>query len=123
MICCDWLRLIFPPKILVIVLEFLLGKDKRVQELFDAEKQPANCVHTSITRESVMISSTQVLFAEKFPGMNSGTVIEAERILLFVNTTPTPKSCNYMRKSNRGRIFKSNIPLVITDRAWCNLAH
>ena len=29
------------------------------------QKQPAICVHTSITRESVMILSTQVLFAEK----------------------------------------------------------
>ena len=38
--CYDWLRLIFPPKILAIV------------------KQPANCVHMTITRESVMISST-----------------------------------------------------------------
>ena len=33
MLCCDWLRLISTPKILAIVLEFLLGKDKRVQEL------------------------------------------------------------------------------------------
>ena len=111
MICCDWLRLIFPPKILVIVLEFLLGKDKRVQELFDAEKQPANCVHTSITRESVMISSTQVLFAEKFPGKNSGTVIEAEGILLFVNTTPTPKSCNYKRKVIEAEFLSQTYPL------------
>ena len=39
------------------------------------EKQPENCVHMSITRESVMISSTQVLFAEKCPGMNAGTVM------------------------------------------------
>ena len=38
------------------------------------EKQPANCVHTSITRESVTISSTQLLIAEKCPGMNSGSV-------------------------------------------------
>ena len=58
---------------LAIVLEFLLGKDKRIQEFLMLEKQPANCVHTSITRESVMISSTQVLFAEKCPGMNAGT--------------------------------------------------
>ena len=36
------------------------------------EKQPGNCVHTSITRESVMISSTQVLFTVKCPGMNAG---------------------------------------------------
>ena len=36
MLCCDWLWLIFPPKLLAIVLEFLLRKDKRVQELFDA---------------------------------------------------------------------------------------
>ena len=42
------------------------------------EKQPANCVHTSITRESVMISSTQVLFAEKCPGMNT----EADKFLM-----------------------------------------
>ena len=35
MLCCDWLWLFFPPKILVaIVLEFLLGRNKRVQELF-----------------------------------------------------------------------------------------
>ena len=32
----EWLRLVFPPKILAIVPEFLLGKVKRVQELFDA---------------------------------------------------------------------------------------
>ena len=37
------------------------------------EEQPVNCVHTSITRESVMISSTQILFAEKCPGMNAGS--------------------------------------------------
>ena len=37
------------------------------------EIQSANCVHTSITRESVMISSTQVLFAEKCPCMNAGS--------------------------------------------------
>ena len=38
MLCCDWLQLIFPPKILAIVLEFLRGKDKRVQELFDSRE-------------------------------------------------------------------------------------
>ena len=39
------------------------------------EKQPANCVHTSITKESVMISSAQVLFAENYQGMNAGSVM------------------------------------------------
>ena len=38
------------------------------------EKHPANCVHTNITRESVMISSTQVLSAEKCSRMNAGIV-------------------------------------------------
>ena len=38
MLCCDWLRFIFPPEMLAIVLEFLLGKDKRVQELSDARE-------------------------------------------------------------------------------------
>ena len=74
MLCCDWLQLIFPPKILAIVLEVLLGKGKGVQELFDAQKQSANCVHTSIPRESVMILSAQVLLTEKCPGMNAGVV-------------------------------------------------
>ena len=36
------------------------------------ETQPANCVHMSIKRESVTISSAQVLFAEKCEGMNAG---------------------------------------------------
>ena len=57
------------------MLEFFLGKDQRVQEFFSAEKQLANCVHTSITRESAVISSTQVLFTEKCPGMNPGTMV------------------------------------------------
>ena len=34
MLCCDWLWLIFSPKILAIIQECLLGKDKRAQELF-----------------------------------------------------------------------------------------
>ena len=42
------------------------------------EKQPANCVHASITRESVMISSTQVLFTEKCTGMNAGFLKKTE---------------------------------------------
>ena len=63
---CGWLRLIPPPKILAIVPEFLLRKDKRVQEL-------CKLGHTSFTRESVIISSIQVLVAEKCPGMNAGT--------------------------------------------------
>ena len=41
------------------------------------ENQPADCVHTSITRESVMISSTQVLFAEKCTDMNVEKEIKA----------------------------------------------
>ena len=35
------------------------------------KKQPTSCVHTSFTRESVNISSVQVLFAEKCPDMNA----------------------------------------------------
>ena len=62
-----------PPKIPAIVLEFLLGKDKRVKSFLLLEKQFANCVHTSFTRESVIILSTQVLFAEKCPCMIVGT--------------------------------------------------
>ena len=38
MLCCDWMQLIFSPKIPAIILEFLLGKNKRVQELFDAQE-------------------------------------------------------------------------------------
>ena len=71
--CCDWLRLIFPPKILEIVPEFLLGKDKRIQGLLMLEKQHANCIHTSITRKSVMISSAQALLGEKCQDMDMGT--------------------------------------------------
>ena len=75
MLCCDWLWLIFPPKILAVVPEFLRGRDKRVQELFDARETTCKlrpCEY--ITRESVMISSTQILFAEKCPGMNAGSI-------------------------------------------------
>ena len=71
MLCCDWLWLISTPKILAIVLEFLLGKGKEF-------KSSANCVHTSFTRESVIISSIQVLFAEKCPGMNTGSIFAVE---------------------------------------------
>ena len=45
------------------------------------EKPPANCVHTIVTRESVMISSTQVLSAEKCLGMNVGTTLQHVKIL------------------------------------------
>ena len=71
--CCDRLWLIFLPKIPEIVPEFLLGKDKRIQELLMLEKQHANCIHTNITRESVMISSAQVLLGEKCQGMDMET--------------------------------------------------
>ena len=60
MLCCDCLQLIFPPQIPAIVLEFLLGKDKRVQERFDARKTTCKTEFIGIiTRESVMILSTQ----------------------------------------------------------------
>ena len=71
MLCCDWLWLIFPPKLLAIVLEFLLQKDKRVQELFDAGETTCKLSYMSIAREFVMISSTQVLFTEKCLCMNA----------------------------------------------------
>ena len=71
MLCCDWLWLISTPKILAIVLEFLLGKDKEF-------KSSVNCVHTSFTRESVIISSIQVLFPEKCPGMNTASIFAVE---------------------------------------------
>ena len=74
MLCSDWLQLIFPHKILAVVPEFLLGKTKEFKSFLMLEKQPANCVHTSITRETVMISSTQVLFDEKCPGTNTESV-------------------------------------------------
>ena len=86
MLCCDWLWLTFPPKILAIVPEFLLGKDKRVQEVFDARETTCNCVHTSITRESVMIWSTQVLFAEKCRGINAGSEVSGSSKFSIYNT-------------------------------------
>ena len=66
MLCCNWLRLISTPKILAIVLDFCWEKTKEF-------KSSANCVHTSFPRESVIISSIQVFFDEKFPGMNTVT--------------------------------------------------
>ena len=47
------------------------------------EKQSSNCVHTSITRESVMIYSTQVFFTAKCPGMNTG-IPDFEKLLRSV---------------------------------------
>ena len=44
------------------------------------EKQPGNRVHTSITKESVKISSAQVLFGEKCTSMNAGSV-ESRKII------------------------------------------
>ena len=32
----------------------------------------------------------------------------------LLSAVPTPKSCNYTRKSNRDRLFKSNVLRVIT---------
>ena len=55
-LCCDWLQLISPPKIIAIIPELLLGKDKRLKSILMLEKQPTNCVYVSIKGESVMIS-------------------------------------------------------------------
>ena len=57
---CDLLWLIFPLKVLAIVLKLLLGKDKRVQELYAAGETTSKL--RSYERESVIISSIQVLF-------------------------------------------------------------
>ena len=108
MLCCDWLRLIFPTKILAIVprIRICWEKTKEFKSFLMLEKQPANCVHTIVTRESVRILSTQVLFTEKCTGMNARSqscnglspqcYIEWETNILF------PKSQKIMINSNNG---------------------
>ena len=75
MLFCDWVWLILSTKILAIVPEFSREETKEFKSVLMLEKQPPNCVYTSITGESVMVSSTQVLFAEKYIGMKAGSVI------------------------------------------------
>ena len=51
--------------------------EKKTKEFknFLLKKQVSNCVHTSITRESAIISPSQVLFGEKCPDMNMGSKV------------------------------------------------
>ena len=54
----------------------------------------------------------------KYSFQSNWDVIGAGGIIFFVNTMPTPKSCNYTRKIIRDRIFKCNY-----NRTPCNLVH
>ena len=45
----------FPPNILAIVPDFCFEKTKEFKRFLMLERQPKNCVDTSITRESLMI--------------------------------------------------------------------
>ena len=80
-LCCDRLPLIFPPKIPGILLIFLLKRDKRVPELFVAQETTCKLCLYEYTRESFIISSTQVLFTEKCTGMNMGALMGKKKSL------------------------------------------
>ena len=103
MLCCHWLGLISTPKIPAIVREFLLGKDKRVQELCKLRSY-------SFTRESVIISSIQVLFAEKCSGMNTASETQTKNPPHLL-----PHLSILLTSSNRIRSSK----LTVMDDDFC----
>ena len=51
------------------------------------EKQPANCVHTSVI---IMISSTQVLFAETCTGVDAGSELNRKYQIELITKSAVP---------------------------------